>query len=100
MKKANWKKRLRKEFTINFGKRGDGRDCILVRCCEIEKLETFISQQISLAKKEMGQALRKKVYNVTQEKFDMAIGDSRDFERGFRQGFEVCWSKILDATKK
>jgi len=36
------------------------------------------------------------VREVKLERFDMAILESEDFERGFRQGFEVCWNKCLD----
>ncbi len=37
------------------------------------------------------------------KKLDVAIGESEDFGRGFRQGFEICeWKilKLLDKLKK
>jgi len=65
--------------------------------CEIM---SFIEEEIAKAREEKRDEIEKILSKVTQQVFDMAIGDSEDFERGFKQGFEVCWNKMLDSIEK
>lgn len=87
MKKELTEAKKFEEFMLGLSYKHDNE----ITLC-IDDVWEYIQQQ----REEMVKALREKVYNVTRERFDMAIFDSEDFERGFRQGFEVCWNKIID----
>ena len=62
--------------------------------------KSFIRQLLAQELRGLRMEIEKNLSNVTQQPFDMAIGDSKDFERGFKQGFKVCWNKMLDELVK
>ena len=43
--------------------------------------------------------IEKELLRVVRKPNDMSIGDSKDFKRGFRQGFEVCWMRVKAKLK-
>ena len=95
-KQADWEKRFDEKFGSGIETKSPIAIDAVGEYAEVylDDIKQFIKQEL----KRERERLRKKLERVCQEPFDMAIGDSKDFERGFKQGFEVCWNKMLDAT--
>ena len=60
------------------------------------ELNKFIRKLLAKQREE----IEKELLRVVRKPNDMSIGDSKDFKRGFRQGFEVCWMRVKAKRKR